>query len=548
MDVRCDKCDSEYELDDTRVTTQGVNVKCTSCGHVFRVTKAAPTRGAITGDWMIRGAGGQVFKFKELTTLQRWIVERRVTRDDEISKTGETWKRLGDILELASFFQVAEQAAIVPQQQGGPTRETPSGRIVPTRRRSNLPIILAASVIGLALIAAAFLMRTTIAGLLKEKAPVAKSQSGTEMMAKVHITSGQRELKKDTIAGYAAAESEFEKALQLQPSNTTALAGATFALAGAADYSRTDGAAIDATLKEAVGKNKLAPTEIASLSAELANKQADAKARTERAFAYMKRTLEADLTLKDGLRAASRYYALANTQESFNGIADQATAILADDPAFNYSLGLLRSNDETQLEAAVQAFQKALEKEPDHLGARFRLAAIFAKRGDRDRALGLVDEVLRQAPDHSHALALKKELNPPKVEAKPEEPKTASAPESFETLVNRANKARQSERSRQALDLYGRALELRPDNVEALTGLGFVYLDMDQAGNAISQFQKATAANSRFSDAFMGLAEAYRARGQKRDAVKNYQRYLDLAPDGAEANVARQALKDLGQE
>src|SRR4051812_7255625 len=80
MDVRCDKCGSEYELDDNRVTATGVSVKCTSCGHVFRVTKATPTtRQATTGDWMIRQASGQVFKFKELTTLQRWIVERRVT-------------------------------------------------------------------------------------------------------------------------------------------------------------------------------------------------------------------------------------------------------------------------------------------------------------------------------------------------------------------------------------------------------------------------------------------------------------------------------------
>jgi hypothetical protein len=46
----------------------------------------------------------------------------------------------------------------------------------------------------------------------------------------------------------------------------------------------------------------------------------------------------------------------------------------------------------------------------------------------------------------------------------------------------------------------------------------------------------------------MGIAEAYRARGQKRDAVKHYQRYLELNPEGSEAPVARQALKDLGQE
>ena len=58
----------------------------------------------------MRQANGNVFTFKELTTLQKWIVERKVARDDEISLTGESWKRLGNIAELASFFQVVDEA------------------------------------------------------------------------------------------------------------------------------------------------------------------------------------------------------------------------------------------------------------------------------------------------------------------------------------------------------------------------------------------------------------------------------------------------------
>jgi hypothetical protein len=60
--------------------------------------------------WRVRQASGNVFTCRELTTLQRWIVERKVARDDEISADGERWKRLGNIAELASFFQVVEEA------------------------------------------------------------------------------------------------------------------------------------------------------------------------------------------------------------------------------------------------------------------------------------------------------------------------------------------------------------------------------------------------------------------------------------------------------
>jgi hypothetical protein len=63
---------------------------------------------------MVRQPSGNVLTFKELTTLQKWIVERKVSREDEISKSGETWKRLGSIAELASFFQAVDVQAPAP--------------------------------------------------------------------------------------------------------------------------------------------------------------------------------------------------------------------------------------------------------------------------------------------------------------------------------------------------------------------------------------------------------------------------------------------------
>ena len=162
MDVRCRQCGTEYELDDARVGSTGTTVKCSTCAHVFKVmpsgdtreasgvqrpapagggerperssrtsstetpklgTQPAPPRAPVAaaavpppsapqaaGDWMVKKADGQIFRFRELTTLQKWIVERKVVRDDEISRTGKSWKKLGEIAELTSFFQVVEAA------------------------------------------------------------------------------------------------------------------------------------------------------------------------------------------------------------------------------------------------------------------------------------------------------------------------------------------------------------------------------------------------------------------------------------------------------
>ena len=132
MDVRCSSCGVEYEFDETKVKPGGVTVKCTSCGHVFKVARPGDTTSPPQGpppssDWTVRAADGNTYRFKELTTLQKWIVEQKVSRDDTISKTGKTWKRLGDIAELASFFQVVDAAKAASQLSNPPLMSEPPG-------------------------------------------------------------------------------------------------------------------------------------------------------------------------------------------------------------------------------------------------------------------------------------------------------------------------------------------------------------------------------------------------------------------------------------
>jgi predicted Zn finger-like uncharacterized protein len=158
MDVRCERCRAQYVFDDDQVTASGLTVQCTNCGHLFKVKKKelvvtvpvrpgdvegtplpatavaprpagartsspgmpavappadppqAPAEAERAREWRVRQASGNTFTFRELTTLQKWIIEQKVGRDDEISLSGDQWKRLGNIAELASFFQVVEAA------------------------------------------------------------------------------------------------------------------------------------------------------------------------------------------------------------------------------------------------------------------------------------------------------------------------------------------------------------------------------------------------------------------------------------------------------
>jgi predicted Zn finger-like uncharacterized protein len=173
MDVRCEKCQTEYELDEARLKPGGVTVKCTHCGHMFKIRKRTTTAVGVDvrsdgmrsdgmrGDgmrsdgkvapeaalkpvsatasnalasldeavtttaerqWLVRLANGEQKSCRELATLQQWIISGVATRESMISRSGKTWKRLGDITELAQYFDVADEARTTRDERRAPTK------------------------------------------------------------------------------------------------------------------------------------------------------------------------------------------------------------------------------------------------------------------------------------------------------------------------------------------------------------------------------------------------------------------------------------------
>ncbi|MBI5069211.1 MAG: zinc-ribbon domain-containing protein [Deltaproteobacteria bacterium] len=144
MEVRCERCRAQYVFSDDQVGEQGLTVRCSNCGHLFKVKKKAlvvtlpvndeaGAAGAVSAadaqraaavqaaaqavkaesersGWTLRQPSGQTYAFRDMTTLHRWIVERKAHREDEIARGTEPWRRLGAISELQSFFAVVEAA------------------------------------------------------------------------------------------------------------------------------------------------------------------------------------------------------------------------------------------------------------------------------------------------------------------------------------------------------------------------------------------------------------------------------------------------------
>jgi predicted Zn finger-like uncharacterized protein len=104
MDVRCGRCGTEYDFDDALVSERGTTVKCTNCGHQFKVFPGGG--GGAPERWIVRKASGRELVYTSLRDLQRAIAQRQVGPTDMLSRGGgHPLRPLSSIAELEPFFQ-----------------------------------------------------------------------------------------------------------------------------------------------------------------------------------------------------------------------------------------------------------------------------------------------------------------------------------------------------------------------------------------------------------------------------------------------------------
>jgi predicted Zn finger-like uncharacterized protein len=486
MDVGCPRCQTEYELDDARVTEDGVTVKCTSCGHVFRVKKkqlvvTLPTRGdppinlggagselppaPPTREWKLRQPNGNVFPCRDLTMLQKWIIENKVSRDDEISLSGETWKRLGNIPELASFFQIVEDAskvrAIEALQRAGPPpgpapSVPPAGKITDTWRGGQFS---------------------------SPQPPPPEPQPETlppEPPAPRRPTTQRNPEFKPSEPPPAAPPPPIMQTLQ----------GGRFSAPPAPPQPppprrQPQPEPSEEDLRRAVGKGGGSGKWIALIFAGLA------------------------------VGGGVGWYFGVYEPEQRRLIEESAREKARIEEEARIKAAMPVPVPVVVLDASVEE-----ESEPD---------AGPPDAGTRDAGL----------PDAGF------DAGTPVVDAGVTAPVVVKQEKSYDWYLAQADRLRERDKPEQALDLYGKAADMKPDRVEPITGRGLALLDMANPSAAAATFETALKLNARYGPAIMGLAEAYRIGGKNEKAIEYYQRYLDVLPNGAEAAVARNSIERL---
>jgi tetratricopeptide (TPR) repeat protein/DNA-directed RNA polymerase subunit RPC12/RpoP len=103
MDVRCARCGIEYEFDDALISDRGTMVRCTECGHQFRVHPSHVIPGA-PDEWRVITPEGQTIVYVTLRELQQGITQGQVGRDANLVRGNSPARPLGTIAELDPFF------------------------------------------------------------------------------------------------------------------------------------------------------------------------------------------------------------------------------------------------------------------------------------------------------------------------------------------------------------------------------------------------------------------------------------------------------------
>ncbi len=535
MEVRCERCNARYAVDDGLVDETGLAVRCSKCGHTFRVQRTP--RG-----WRVRGRAGDVYPVPDSAMLQRWVVEGRLKREDEVSADGGPWTQAGKIKDLEPFFAVVDQA----RRPGSPPATQPA-REPATRAAAGPRDLHEEPTVGVGL-------EETPSETWE--VPVTRPEGAQEpawAAAKAPVALEAREPGRRSAPGRGRGSPWPWILLALVligaaggvvllvrpgwlPLDSLGLRSMAPPANGSASPTQGGGegrgeaaVATPAPAPSAVPPAATAPTAAkpppASPSPAAPEPQHGAPSPPPTA---PEAPHGSPAPPHDGEEARG---------EGANAALPPAPAQAAPAPEPPKV-----TPEPQQPNAAPEQSQpsKAAAPEPPHgsPSAGQEQGAVAPPATAQSPATSAAEPAIREKPAPA---AAKPERRP----ATAAERRVSPEVRKLRALLADARRARDRGRADAALDLYGRALQVEPANADALAGQGLCYLDLSQYGPAEKSFQSALQVDANHGAALMGLAETYRYEGRNADAVTYYRKYLAAHPSGEDAAAARNAMQAL---
>ncbi len=191
----------------------------------------------------------------------------------------------------------------------------------------------------------------------------------------------------------------------------------------------------------------------------------------------------------------------------------KAEKMYSKDPYLQNDLGLAYMAKD-RLDIAIKHFKKAVKLKPDYTPARNNLGTAHLAKKEWDMAIAcfkeIIDDILYATPHYP--------------------------------LTNLGWAYYNKQKYKLAEKYYRDALELEPNFIIALRGLGRTYIAMGIAADAVAILEKAVKNYPRSAELYFYLAKAYSLYREYKKAISAYNKVVELAP---ESSIAVEAQKEV---
>jgi predicted Zn finger-like uncharacterized protein len=638
MDLNCPKCKTGFLLDDYLVSSKDTLVECTKCGEIFNVfplpfkSSQKPSQ----KPWIIKTQAGRILIFNDLHLIKDWISKEKISKEDQISRTGRAWRKIESVPELLSLFEkpkIANQkkrktpplgiswkeARIVKPILPFKKKETfkedkeksldlkdippapPEGFVTSshlTKKEEPSPLQIEAWELNSSLITTTSKMRRELLSEEELKSPrmlsknilailgicisillvigislfifqkdkiigllVSKSSlSESKDKAFSYYLKGKEYFLLDTPKSFLEAKKKYEDAIKINKEFTLAFAGLAEIYSTWSQYLLDEINVLSANVEELNQKNTLSQgsESLTVLKTQLKKMQQDLAEKLKQAQIFAEDALVLNPNSSEAHRAIADFFRITGNLKAAKKHFEKAKKIKPNDLELLYVRAMIYLAEENKKQKGYLLLKKIIKQDPKLLRARYRLAFLEFTKGNKTQAITHLKKNLLINPEHKWSQNLiqrikeKQKLASVVTTVAAENQNTASFPpqpkqtryKGYQFLVRQGEFLQERGRTKEAINTFKKALELNPRGPEALTGLGYCYLDKKNYSAAISNFKEAIRTSS-YGPAYIGLAEVFQSIKEFKKSLVHYQKYLKLNPHGTQALMAKNNIEEL---
>jgi predicted Zn finger-like uncharacterized protein len=552
--IICPKCGTEYFLESEQLDAEGTPVQCSACEHTFTVygpdgsrggerqtdpaaaapvppppSRPAPARpppppprppspkspARAGGGSLFLAQGDRIYKVKDAATLQRWIVEKRILPNDRVSDDGKAWEVVSTRSDLRPFFAIIEQLKSARRELRKVESQTslpPAGIDAPGALTTGEPPLLAAASAPTPPPAPPSAATPPPAPAAPElpPGPGAPSEAAESFWRMQNVSELPQEVD---AGGDSAVNLRATRPVPVQRDVPETRTVPSAPPPGRQDAIATPTGPTPAIRQADVSRNDL-PRPADDFDPDQTFSEVDDSFEPRRGGLFL--PLLALLVLVGA--GAIWYFQVGPGRPDVYSSGGAATVADASTPAPEASPAPTPEEPPAEAEPTPSA--------PDPTPEPATTPA---------------------PPPRPTPQVAPRPARTPRPAATPTRtrPEPASAPPPRGDPMKEGDAARSRGNFADAAAAYERAMAADPSNFEAALQAGWMNVELGRNADAVGAFKKALALRGTSAEGHYGLGLAYQARGQVQAAIAEYERVVELDPDGRDTREVKAILRQL---